>query len=133
MKPVGAAFLLLVHSPRDRWDELPETGADREMRAHAELIDDLERAGALVACSPLAHPDEGRTVTVSAAGPQVEPEPRSATTVAGYYVVRCTDLAAAVELAARIPDAVRAPVTVRPLLQLDGLGDRAVPTNTKRG
>lgn len=50
-------FLLLLHSPRTRWDAVPADGTDEEMEAHVALIGELDARGQLVDCSPLATPE----------------------------------------------------------------------------
>lgn len=69
-------FLLLVHSPRARWDEVPADGTDEEMLAHVALIAELDSQAKLVDCSPLAPPEEAVTVRVRARATQVTDSPQ---------------------------------------------------------
>lgn len=112
-------FLLLVHSPRSRWDEVPADGTDDEMEEHMTLIEELDSRGALD-CSPLAPPEQAVTVRVCDGAPLVANSPggEEDEVLAGYYVIECASINEAVEIAARIPDAATGKVAVHPLLDL---------------
>lgn len=118
-------FLLLVHSPRSRWDELSTADTDEEMEAHLALIEELDSRGYLVDCSPLAPPEQAITVrvrdgtTLACENPAAENQAfDTEDALAGYYIIECPTTAAAVEVAARIPDAATSKVLVHPLLDL---------------
>lgn len=127
-------FLLLVHSPRSRWDEVPAKGRDTEMDAHVALIEELDPRCALVDCSPLAPPEQAVTVrvldgvTLAGDNPSGEEE-----VLAGYYVIECATVEEAVEVATLIPDAATGKVLVHPILDLDlDLDPDPVPTGPRQ-
>ncbi len=113
-------FLLLVHSPRSRWDELPAAGTDNEMAEHVALIEELDSRGCLLDCSPLAPPEQATTVRVrdGATLAALDRAVAMEDVPAGYYIVECPNIDAAIEAAARIPDAATSKVKVHPLLDL---------------
>lgn len=114
-------YLILVHSnPRflERWAGL--TAAQREEfgRGHMALTDELAASGELVVSGGLADPATARRVTVrdgvtsTTDGPFAEVKEH----LAGFYLVDCATPERAVEVAARVPDAVWGLVEVRPVL-----------------
>ncbi|MGC0274173.1 YciI family protein [Pseudactinotalea sp. Z1739] len=117
-------FLLLVHSPRGRWQGIPADGADGEMQRHIALIEDLDSQGRLLDCSPLAPPEEAVAVRVRhgvtlATGTPGEEVGYQDGVLAGYYLIECPTTDEAVQVAARIPDAATSEVLVHPLIDLE--------------
>ncbi len=123
-------FLLLVHSPRSRWGEVPADGTDDEMDRHLALIEELDSHNRLVDCCPLAPPEQVVTVRVRAGQILATVDPADSDEedlLAGYYLLETRTAAEAVEVAARVPDAATSKVLVHPLLQL-----AAVPTGPRQ-
>jgi hypothetical protein len=116
-------YLLLVHSDEARWEEIDPDTADEATEAHSRLIDELERAGRLVCCSPLQHPDTAREVSVRYGHICIEQVVPVEVAIAGFYLVECDTIDEAVDIAARIPDAATHHVTIRPALTLAGISD----------
>ncbi len=116
-------YLLLVCSNLARWDAIPDDTMDVDLAGHADLIEDLQHTGRLLHCSPLVTPHEGCEVAVRDERTIVSPEPVLATgdVLAGFYVVRCSDLEEACAIAARVPDARSHHVVVRPLMPIAGI------------
>lgn len=116
-------FLLLVHSPRARWQGIPVDGADGEMQRHIALIDDLDSQGRLLDCCPLAPPEEAVTVRVRHGVTLATDTPGEVGNqdgvLAGYYLIECPTTDEAVQVAARIPDAATSKVLVHPLIDLE--------------
>lgn len=121
-------FLLLVRSPRSRWDDLPETGTDDEMDAHTALINDLDARGWLVDCSPVRPPQDAVRVRVRDGETLRDRDTVDEDTdvVAGYYLIDCPSAQDAVAVAARVPDAATGEIIVHPLLNLT-----EVPTGSR--
>lgn len=116
-------YLILIHSNErflDRWAALTDDQRSRFGRDHLALTDELAASGELVVSEGLADPALGRRVTVRdgatliADGPFAEVKEH----LAGFYLVDCETPDRAVEIAARIPDAVWGLVEVRPVLDL---------------
>jgi len=114
-------YLLLVHSPVSRWDELPAEGTDADMEGHASLIGSLTDTERLVACSPLGHPATGRRVMVREGLATAVELSVCGSAVAGFYLIEARDLEDAIAVAQQIPDARTGHVEVRPLLPLEGI------------
>jgi hypothetical protein len=111
-------FLLLFYAdggPDDaaeRWKELPEW---------RELAAQLRDAGTLLANNALRDASAARTVRARDGEVAVTDGPFATTkeTLAGYFLLRCADLDAAVACAARIPTARYGAVEVRPVMTID--------------
>lgn len=85
----------------------------------ADLMREMSASGELVSGTPLAAPSTTRVIrvqdgaTVTTDGPFAESKEQ----MAGYFVLDCTDLDRATELAARFPDARFGRVEVRPIME----------------
>lgn len=116
-------YLILIHSNDrflERWEGLTEAQRAEFGRGHMALTDELIASGELVVSEGLADPALARRVTVRdgattvADGPFAEVKEH----LAGFYLVECETPERAVEIAARVPDAVWGLVEVRPVLGL---------------
>lgn len=115
-------YLILIHSNpqfHERWQGLTDAQRADFGRGHRALTDELIESGELVVSEGLADPALAQRVTVRdgvttlADGPFAEVKEH----LAGFYLVDC-DRDRAVEIAARIPDAVWGLVEVRPVLDM---------------
>lgn len=85
----------------------------------ADLMHEISESGELISGTPLAEPATTRTVrvqdgvTVTTDGPFAESKEQ----MAGYFVLDCTTLDRATELAARFPDARFGRIEVRPIME----------------
>jgi hypothetical protein len=121
MDPMTSTFMLFVHASSDGWADLDDQAMKAALQDRAAAIERLRSEGALLACSPLTDPSEARRVEVrdgrrSSTPAAVDDEP-----IAGFYLVHADDIAEAERLAAQIPDAVSAHITVRALMPLPGI------------
>ena len=118
-------YLIMIQSNphfAERFEALTDDQRERFGRAHLELADELTDSGELVASEGLADPAlakrvavrDGRTLTTD--GPFAEVKEH----LAGFYLVDCDGDERAIEIAARIPDAVWGLVEVRPVLDMSG-------------
>ena len=87
----------------------------------------------LIACSPLAQPSEARDIRVRQDSTRVVDAAPTEEPLAGFYLVEARDEQAAIDIAARIPDAAEAYITVRALLPLEGIPPRVPPVWTTAG
>jgi hypothetical protein len=114
-------YMILVQSNphfQERWEALTDAQREEFGRAHLGLTQELAASGELVLSEALADPAtakrvtsrDGRTLTTD--GPFAEVKEH----LAGFYVVDCDEQERALEIAARVPDAVWGLVEVRPVL-----------------
>jgi hypothetical protein len=113
-------YLILIYSnPKSRavWEEMTEAQRMDFGRGHYALSDELAESGVLVASEGLPDPSHGTRVsvrdgrTIASDGPFAEVKEY----LAGFYLVDCDTLDEAVAIAARVPDALRGEVEVRPV------------------
>lgn len=118
-------YLIMIQSNphfAERFEALTDEQRASFGRGHLALTRELETSGELVASEGLADPAlakrvtvrDGRTLTTD--GPFAEVKEH----LAGFYLVDCDGDERAVEIAARVPDAVWGLVEVRPVLDLSG-------------
>jgi hypothetical protein len=111
-------YMLLLYAPdtngdeeleRDRWANMPEW---------LEVTESLRKAGLLVANAPLQSAASATTVRVRGGEADLTDGPFAVTkeVLAGYYLLRCTDLDEALGHAARLPTARYGSVEVRPIM-----------------
>jgi hypothetical protein len=114
-------YLILIYSnPRSRavWEGLSDEQRAAFRQGHSDLGERLAASGELVVSQGLADPSLAKRVsvregkTLATDGPFAEVKEY----LAGFYLVECDTVEQAVELAARVPDAVYGEVEVRPVL-----------------
>lgn len=113
-------YMLLIYSdPQGRAELAPQDQATM-MSEYFAFTQSIIDSGELVAGDPLEGIDTATTVRlrdgkrVTTDGPFAETREH----LGGYYLVDCTDLDRALELAARIPDARMGSVEVRPVMEI---------------
>jgi hypothetical protein len=111
-------YMLLIYTDPNAWKDPAEAGAmPGEYMAFTQGI--IE-SGEFSAGDPLQGPQNAVAVrvrdgsTTTTDGPFAEAKEH----IAGYYVVDVKDLDRAVELAAKIPDARKAGIEVRPVMDM---------------
>lgn len=119
-------YMILIQSnPQflERWKALPEDMRERFGHDHVALSAELAESGELVASEGLADPALAKRVavddnqTVISDGPFAEAKEH----LAGFLLVDCDSEDRALQIAARVPDAVWGLVEVRPVLDLSGM------------
>ncbi|OBJ14953.1 hypothetical protein A9W93_25580 [Mycobacterium colombiense] len=118
-------YMILIRSnPQfiERWQALPKEQRDRFGRDHLALTAELAESGELVASEGLADPVLAKRVTVAGDQTMISDGPfaEAKEHLAGFLLVDCDDEERALEIAARVPDAVWGLVEVRPVLDLSG-------------
>jgi hypothetical protein len=111
-------YMLLLYAPDPpdeaaraaRWAELPEWDV---------LVDELRAAAVWVANAALHPPDSATTVRVRGGAAELTDGPHAVTreVLAGYFLLDCPDLDAALAVAARVPLARYGSVEVRPVVE----------------
>ncbi|MBB6569240.1 hypothetical protein HPO96_11735 [Kribbella sandramycini] len=114
-------YMLLIYGNDETWAQMEAVGMDAVYARHRELVAELEATGELVATQGLTTVD-ARVVRVQGGVPVVTDGPftEAKELLAGYYLVDCSR-ERAVELAARLPEAVWSPIEVRAVM------DEAIP------
>ena len=116
-------YLILIQSnPASRalWETMTDEQRWAFGRAHVDLNDRLLESGDLVASEGLADPELAKRVSVrdgvtrTSDGPFAEVKEY----LAGFYLVECGNIDAAVDIAASVPDALTGSVEVRPVFDL---------------
>ena len=116
-------YLIMIQSnPASRalWETMSDEQRWAFGRAHIDLHDRLQESGDLIASEGLADPELAKRVsvrggdTLTSDGPFAEVKEY----LAGFYLVECENIAAAVRLAAQVPDALTGSVEVRPVFDL---------------
>lgn len=117
-------MILIQSNPQfiERWQALPKEQRDRFGRDHLALTAELAESGELVASEGLADPVLAKRVTVAGDQTMISDGPfaEAKEHLAGFLLVDCDDEERALEIAARVPDAVWGLVEVRPVLDLSG-------------
>jgi hypothetical protein len=118
-------LILVLSNPHflQRWEGLTDAQREAFGRDHLALTEELAASGELVVSEGLADPALAKRVTVrdgktmTTDGPFAEVKEH----LAGFYLVDCGSEERAVEIAARVPDAVWGLVEVRPVLDMSSL------------
>lgn len=110
-------YVLLVHLP----PEVPEVDVEAEMRAYAELKEQLRAEGVWLGGQALHPPEVGTAVRVRDREALVVDTPFVETSeyLAGYYLLDCRDVDEAMAIARRVPGARHGTVEVRPVLEYE--------------
>jgi hypothetical protein len=104
-----------------RWDELPQERKDTFGRTHLALSAELDAAGELLASGGLADPALAKRVSAPLSGATMVtdgPFAEAKEHLAGFLLVDVDSEQRALDIAARVPDAVWGLVEVRPLLDM---------------
>jgi hypothetical protein len=114
-------YVVLIYSNPATWGALPPAEADRVIRVHNDLIDELTASGEFLNLYRLADAATTRTVTLVNGVPAVTDGPfvESKEVLASLWEIDVEDPQRAGEIAG--PLALHATVEVRPLMDAAGL------------
>jgi hypothetical protein len=114
-------YMLLLYAPEV--DEVEQAQRWAEMPLWDEITNSLREAGLLVANSPLYPVDTATTVRVRNGQTELTDGPFAVTKeiLVGYYILRCTDRAEALDAAARLPGSRYGSIEVRPMMELSAI------------
>jgi hypothetical protein len=120
-------FMILIHEDEAEQQRIAPAETRRLIEAHTAYVKSLKAAGAYRDGERLRPSVEGRRVHTRGGRAHVEPGPfaEENRALAGYYLVRTDDLAAAVALAESCPMAPGDKLDVRPLMKGDVRSDKA--------
>src|SRR5215831_16015334 len=119
-------FMILIHEDEREQQRMTPWETRRLIEAHTAYAGTLKAAGAYRDSEHLRPSAEGRRVRQGEGRARVESGPfgEEARALAGYYLVRADDLAAAVSLAESCPMAPGDTLDVRPLMKGDVRADK---------
>jgi len=118
-------YMILIHSNLQSlslWETLTEQQQIDFGRGHMRLTEEMAEAGVLIVSEGLADPELAKWVsardgeTIASDGPFAEVKEH----LAGFYLIECDSMDAAVEWAAKVPDAILREVEVRPVMDMSG-------------
>ena len=115
-------LIMVMSNPTSlaHWETMSDAEQQEFGRAHLALTDELLDSGQLVLSEGLAPVETAKQVTIrdgvisTTDGPFAEVKEH----LAGFYLVECTDMDEAVQIAARCPDAAFNYVQVRPVFDM---------------
>jgi hypothetical protein len=112
-------YMLLVY--HEEVDPAEQAEREREMPLFVELHRSLREAGLLVSVQRLRSTESATSVRVRQGQTEITDGPFAVTkeVLAGYYILECADLDAALKHAARVPSARYGTVEVRPVMSAD--------------
>jgi hypothetical protein len=118
-------YLILIYSnpqSREVWERFSAAQRAEGLDSYAALHDDLVASGEIIVSEALADPSLARRVlvrdgqTVTTDGPFAEAKEQ----LAGFFLVECSSIERALEVAARVPEAALGLVEVRPVMAPGG-------------
>jgi hypothetical protein len=111
-------YLLLIYGTEASWASLSEAEQNKVFEEYMQYTKDIRKTGNYIGGEALQPVSTATTVrvksgkTLTTDGPFAETREQ----LGGYYLVEAKDLDEAVALAARIPDARRGSIEVRPIM-----------------
>jgi hypothetical protein len=114
-----AQYMMLVYE--EEVDPAVQAEREQQLPMFVELHRSLREAGLLVGVQRLHSVHSATSVRVRDGETEITDGPFALTkeTLAGYYILECADLDAALEQAARLPMAPWATIEVRPIMAPD--------------
>ena len=111
-------YMLMIYADEADWTTKSEADMAPVMSAHAQLEQDLRKAGKYRGCGGLAPTAAATTVRLGAGKPVITDGPYAETKeqFGGYYLVDAQDLDDVLAYAARIPGVGHRAVEIRPVL-----------------
>ena len=113
-------YVVLIYSNPATWEALPAEEADRVIRDHFVVIDELTKSGELVSRFGLSDPENTKTVRHTGGVPAVTDGPfgEAKEHLAGVFVVDCESVERVLEFSG--PLAQHGVVEVRPIMDEAG-------------
>jgi hypothetical protein len=126
-------YLLTIYADESYWTDASPEDADKTMAAYGALGEEMKAAGVILGGEGLQPSGTATTVkvrdgeTITTDGPFAETREQ----LGGYYLIDCKDLDDAIRWAAKIPDAARGTVEVRPVMDYEAAGNAEAHTQTE--
>jgi hypothetical protein len=116
---MGMQYIFLIYTPEDSSPQVGTPEFQRLLEAHTAFTEDMQRRGILRAGDGLRPTTSATTVRVRGGDRTVTDGPFAETReqLGGFYILDCSDLDEAVELAPRIPGVEHGSIEIRPTLE----------------
>ena len=113
-------YMLLIYASEAAFSQLTSEERAAIMQGHSTFAQEALQRGILTGGAPLQPISTAKTVRVRKGKRMVIDGPFAETKeqLAGTYVLNCKDLDEAIEMAARVPDAVYGSIEIRPVMEL---------------
>jgi hypothetical protein len=114
-------YALLIYANEQEWADQPEEQSQAQFQEYMAFTKDIVDRGIHKGGEALQTTSTATTVrvrdgqTLTTDGPFAETKEQ----LGGFYIVEAGDLDEAIELAARIPDARRGSVEIRPVMEIE--------------
>ena len=109
-------YVILIYSNPTTWEALPPEEADRVIKDHFVVIDELTRTGELVSQFGLSHPENTKTIRIEGGVAAITDGPfgEAKEHLAGVFIVDCETLERVVGFSQ--PLAQHGIVEIRPIM-----------------
>lgn len=113
-------YVLLIYGSEVDYARMTEEERTALMQAHAAFANEALKRGLLTGGEALQPTSTATTIRVRNGKTLITDGPFAETKeqLAGIYVLNCKDLDEAIEMAARIPDALTNSVEIRPVIEM---------------
>ena len=113
-------YMFLIYSRERDFAEASTEDREKVKAGHWAVMDETRRKGVFLAGDPLQPTPTATTVRKENGIPLVLDGPFAETKeqLAGYYILDCKNLDEAIELATKIPDALRGSIEIRPVMEV---------------
>jgi hypothetical protein len=118
-------YLLTIYADESSWSDATPEDVGKLMAAYGALGEEMKAAGVILGGEGLQPTSTATSVkvrngeTITTDGPFAETREQ----LGGYYLVDVKDLDEAIRWAAKIPDAERGTVEVRPVMDYEAMGN----------
>jgi hypothetical protein len=126
-------YLLTIYADESYWGDASPEEAGQLMAAYGALGEEMKAAGVILGGEGLQSSSTATTVKVRDGEAIVTDGPFAETReqLGGYYLIDVKDLDEAIRWAAKIPDAARGTVEVRPVMDYDAMGNADAHAQTE--
>lgn len=113
-------YMLLIYANEADFSHMASEEQEAIMQGHGTFAQEALQRGILLGGAPLQPISTARTVQVRKGKRLVTDGPFAETKeqLAGTYILDCKDMDEAIELAAKIPDALYGSIEIRPVLEM---------------
>ncbi len=113
-------YVLLIYGSEGDYATMTQEERTALMQAHSTFANEAQRRGLLIGGEALQPTSTATTIRVRNGKTLITDGPFAETKeqLAGSYILNCKDLDEAIEMAARIPDALFGSVEIRPVMEM---------------